>query len=458
MEQVSIYTDGGSNEVRGDFFGGWGFAGKDTKGVEFGGYGACTATVNGSVSINRRATNNVAELDAYLEAGKYAIKNGLKDVKFMLDSQYVLKGATAYVDKWVSNGWRTKVGAPVANKEKWVDVLALRKELAKNNITTDYGWVKGHNGDEGNEKADAAATAGKALAFDGKTDPVFNVVESDVAEKLKKAKQTWHKLLCCRRMPMINFDNIPKREESGHYLYYMVNFDDKDEVKSRYFGRPGSDTLEGVILLKEKDETVDIIRDAVRDDMMLRPVPYTIHWDKASGKKNNAELSVFGKSCITRPSGELRIRGHDVITSYIEQTRLFFDGFESLENKYMLLDSYLKGKFRDEMVVDITDMFTIDDAKGKQKLNDDVKKAPKLITHYESKHGKINITITPNVDIPVIAKFGQFIKQCGRIKVKMLVHNANDLMAHFSFLVEGDDGSYALFDCPYRNMGFFKKK
>lgn len=457
MEQVQIYTDGGSNEIRGDYFGGWGFAGKTPEGKEFGGYGACTTTVNGEDIINRRATNNVAELDAYIKAANHAVDNGYKNVKFMLDSQYVLKGATSYVDKWVGTGWKTKLGQPVANKEKWLDVLDVRAKLKSNNIQAEYGWVKGHSGDEMNEKADAAATAGKALAFDNVTVPVYNKFEVEAKDKLKKVKQTFHKFLCCRRMPMINYDEVPTRPESEHYVYYNVNFDDKDEVKTRYFGRPGSDTLEGVILLKDKDDTVDIIRDAVRDDMMLRPVPYTIHWDKASGKKNNAEIKVFGKSCITRPLGELRVRGHDVIANYIEQTRLFFDGFKSLEDKYLLIDRYLKGQLREENIVDITDMFIELDDKGKQKVKADVKKQARFDYTFTNKNGNLKIMLTPNVDIPVIAKFGQFIKQCGSIKIKLVVHNSNGCMAHYSVVIEGvDDESYAIFDCPYRNTVFFK--
>ena len=53
---------------------------------------------------------------------------------------------------WKKNGWKTAAKKPVKNKDLW---QALDEACARHSLN--WVWVKGHSGDEGNERADTLA-------------------------------------------------------------------------------------------------------------------------------------------------------------------------------------------------------------------------------------------------------------------------------------------------------------
>jgi ribonuclease HI len=59
---------------------------------------------------------------------------------------------TAWLAGWKRNGWRTAGRKPVKNEDLWrrLDVAAGRHDV-------EWIWVKGHAGDEHNERADRLA-------------------------------------------------------------------------------------------------------------------------------------------------------------------------------------------------------------------------------------------------------------------------------------------------------------
>ena len=67
------------------------------------------------------------------------------------DSKYVVNGITRWIKGWKRNGWRTKTGSPVKNRELWerLDAAASKR--------VGFQWVRGHAGDPGNERADFLA-------------------------------------------------------------------------------------------------------------------------------------------------------------------------------------------------------------------------------------------------------------------------------------------------------------
>ena len=136
---VEIYTDGACRGNPGP--GGWGallIAGKHRKTMH-----------GGEVDT----TNNRMELTAAIEALN-ALK-GSRKVVLHTDSRYVMQGVTDWMDSWKARGWRTAAKKPVKNKDLW---QALDKATTRHEIT--WKWVKGHDGDPGNEEADALANRG----------------------------------------------------------------------------------------------------------------------------------------------------------------------------------------------------------------------------------------------------------------------------------------------------------
>jgi len=100
-------------------------------------------------------TNNRMELKAVIE-GLRALKWPCEVVVYT-DSEYVRRGITEWIHNWKKRGWKTADQKPVKNDDLW---RALDAEAARHQIR--WQWVKGHAGDEGNERADALANAGAA--------------------------------------------------------------------------------------------------------------------------------------------------------------------------------------------------------------------------------------------------------------------------------------------------------
>ena len=136
---IEIYTDGACRGNPGP--GGWGallIAGKHRK------------TMHGG---DPETTNNRMELTAAVEALN-AINKPSKII-LHTDSKYVMDGINDWMPNWKKRGWKTSARKPVKNQDLW---QALDEATSRHQI--EWRWVKGHNGDPGNEKADELANLG----------------------------------------------------------------------------------------------------------------------------------------------------------------------------------------------------------------------------------------------------------------------------------------------------------
>jgi ribonuclease HI len=100
-------------------------------------------------------TNNRMELMAAIVALETLTRPCAVDLH--TDSQYVRNGVTQWLAGWKARGWKTADRKPVKNVELW-----RRLEEAFERHEVAWHWVKGHAGDEMNERADALARAGMA--------------------------------------------------------------------------------------------------------------------------------------------------------------------------------------------------------------------------------------------------------------------------------------------------------
>ena len=103
---------------------------------------------------NPDTTNNQMEMQAALEALIY-LKDRNEHIELFTDSNIVKKGMTEWIENWKKNNWKNSNKKIVKNKEIWLQLDEASKSL---NVT--WTWVKGHDGDPGNEKADFLATKG----------------------------------------------------------------------------------------------------------------------------------------------------------------------------------------------------------------------------------------------------------------------------------------------------------
>ena len=136
---ITIYTDGGCLNNPGP--GGYGVViknGKNTKELS-GGY--------------RLTTNNRMELMACI-AGLSALEKPSSVILYS-DSRYVVNGITkGWAERWRANGWMKSKKEKAVNPDLWEQLLDLCEKHDVN-----FQWVKGHAGNEGNERCDRLANA-----------------------------------------------------------------------------------------------------------------------------------------------------------------------------------------------------------------------------------------------------------------------------------------------------------
>src|SRR3989339_80015 len=151
-EKIIIYTDGAAKGNPGEA-----------------GWGAVIIFYNDKLKVESRklkvleigggvehATNNQMELTAPIEALKYLKKINTQGspVEIVSDSKYVILGITEWIFNWQKNNWRNAAKKPVLNRELWEELFALVQELKPK-----WTYVKGHNEDKYNDRADLIATS-----------------------------------------------------------------------------------------------------------------------------------------------------------------------------------------------------------------------------------------------------------------------------------------------------------
>ncbi len=141
MKKVCIYTDGACSGNPGP-----------------GGWAAILSCMGREKELSggeRETTNNRMELRAVIEALS-ALKEPC-EVELWTDSQYIARAINeGWLAGWKRRGWRRKEGE-LKNPELWQRLDAL---LGEHKVTVN--WLRGHDGQEQNERCDALAVAERA--------------------------------------------------------------------------------------------------------------------------------------------------------------------------------------------------------------------------------------------------------------------------------------------------------
>jgi len=138
-KDIIIYTDGACKGNPGP--GGWGVVIYENDKIkkELAGY-------------KDNTTNNVMEITAAIKALEYfKVK---KQVIIFTDSNYLKLGITEWIYTWKRKKWTNSKKKPIKNLNLWQSLDSLN-----NFHLVEWKWVKAHNGDPGNERADFLATS-----------------------------------------------------------------------------------------------------------------------------------------------------------------------------------------------------------------------------------------------------------------------------------------------------------
>jgi ribonuclease HI len=152
--ELKIFTDGGCSGNPGP--GGWAYVITADRGD-----GTAVAVLAEKWGAEEDTTNNRMELQAVIAAleaasglpaapGPEAVPGAASArITVVTDSQYVQKGITQWIHNWKKNDWQTSGRKPVKNRDLWERLDCLTAGLA-----LQWAWVRGHTGNELNERCD----------------------------------------------------------------------------------------------------------------------------------------------------------------------------------------------------------------------------------------------------------------------------------------------------------------
>ncbi len=123
-----------------------------------GGWGTVVYFSDGSVHElgggERQTTNNRMEMQAAIAGLQFLAESGqTTPIELYTDSEYLKNGITQWIHGWKKKGWKTSTGKAVLNQDLWEILDTLNSKQVQ------WRYVRGHAGNEGNERCDAIARA-----------------------------------------------------------------------------------------------------------------------------------------------------------------------------------------------------------------------------------------------------------------------------------------------------------
>jgi len=211
--------------------------------------------INGLGVLPKSATNNQAELTGFEKALDWVKTHGIEKNIIKTDSRYVVDGFNQGLSTWANAGWTRADGQPLANQDHWKTIYALKKDLTDR---IQLEWVKGHNGDFGNERADQLATKAMKAYQNG---IVIDQMKEAPAKGYWKPIKTRSRLL---NLPQWYFPSVEATSEvsSDFHVYYcgFAGKPPKDTSIVNTIGKESVETKLAVIYLKDPDPVLETIR------------------------------------------------------------------------------------------------------------------------------------------------------------------------------------------------------
>lgn len=343
-----VYTDGGCRPSKG--FGGWGMhgyiysdqapkkgSGNSRQYLTYDGYvpkfDSPKVTevkpiyyVDGYGSFSQEVTNNIAEITAATKAAEYLVKYDLKKVSILTDSEQVIKGSTSWIDIWKKNNWIKSDGMPVANRDHWETLDKSLQALKDKGTEVQFKWVRGHNGNDGNERADEFATMG-----------VLNSIEGNVRNEidLKPADGYWSRGYERNRFVTHRCLYFISREETiipGEY--YMGNHGKDDEL----LAKRAADGCYAYVKVKEPDPVIEMARMKQIKECEGNENIFILKLTKLFSTKVYNDMMDWGDVCLYRKNTNPKLRGFlnlyyldkEVVTEQLNPPLIAIRAIESL--------------------------------------------------------------------------------------------------------------------------------
>lgn len=301
--------------------------------------------VDGYGSFAAMVTNNIAEVVAATQAFRYALEHEVTKLLIRTDSEHVIKGLSEWVPIWTANDWRKRDGTPPANVNYWRDLVAARDAAVAKGIDYEIKYVRAHDGEPGNEKADDLATLGTVAS---RTNSAVTSIITHPSEGYWKYTPEKHPFILNRRM---YFNTQADYNHPGHY--YLGEHGKDDDM----LGKRMSDGRFSVVRLAKPEPVLEL----VRNDMISRASALDsivmVRLDTLFRPNTHKELSTHGRLGMVYGDGKLAANTLDgqPLAHELRPPRIAMRAVEALSALSDKLDRFLEN---DPSIV-VTDLTSI---------------------------------------------------------------------------------------------------
>lgn len=321
--------------------------------------------INGIFSYKKFSTNNVAELNAFIEVCHHILK--LEEVKinkiiFKTDSMYLINvvNGTNGIIKDVARNWERDPNKP--NLDYWHKIDKLLNLLAAANVVYEIVKVQGHSTSLGNHLADR-------MAFLARNES--SRLNDNHEFKLSSSKNYWNAKL--ERHPFLSFKQLfftnNFREANAENSFAIMNY--KTDVE------PGKKTHEacfGLVILKDKQDYIDNAITAYQKYLRMFSVISTVNLNDLYSQYVVNYTSLFGDKIynFNKKKGTLDALDEITVVNEIRPAGLATLALEKITWLYSILNFYKNiteynnnGYINPFMFIDVTDTFYGLDEKNK---------------------------------------------------------------------------------------------
>lgn len=399
------------------------------------------------------STNNEAELLGLVHGLQYCLTlDALTAAHFILDSQYVLKGAEEWLPKWKNNHWNKSGGEEIANATHWKTVDLLLGELRDRGVVLSWEWVKGHSDNLGNTIADELATL--AITTGRKGILHERVIVND-PKGYWSPEADYHILLNEPRAYFVL--EKPTLRMHDHYCYFLGNPGKNKDGDQR--GKRISDAGHSIVMLKEPDVGIETIVDICsRLDQSRDGKVREIRLDCIQSGKVFKDITQNGDLYLRvgdhRP--DLYWRDSSLICQKNEPARLSLLGMEEFIPLVDFLSDFIEDKLPNKCrLTDITDLI-YESRQGKKDQVEIVLKVPdehSFIIDAAYSVGEatqqIALTLTFALDLPKRRILGTIASEATRVYVLTYPEDVGSI--RYMTLIKTED-AYGIWSATYANL------
>lgn len=255
-------------------------------------------------------SNNVAELDAIYYALERLRQENLDCIYLLTDSEYVRRGLTEWSASWVANNWVKWDGSLVSNSDRWKRLIETVDYYKKNNIQLDIHWIKGHQNDLGNTKADLMATLAVMYSRHQKLSHQYKF---EAPETYWKPKVLRNPLFNYRRM---YFNSVSRFNTPGKYFQGEPGFADEKQ-----FGKKSPDTSYSIVELHTPDQVIELIKKKQFDVANEFNTIMLLHMDEVFSESVYPYIVEHGEPAILEHSHKSNINLYSLNKSPLTEER-----------------------------------------------------------------------------------------------------------------------------------------